>query len=175
TQLAKLRGSTVIASVASADAHEARALGADHVVDRAGDLSDQVRAIVPGGVDAALDAANAPGALSTVRDGGRYIGTLLPVREAERGITPRVVFVQPDPAQLADLVGLVDAGLLRLRTAAVYPLARAVDAYARIAAGGVRGRVLLVPEPGLEERSVTAQDQERPRDDAVDVVPDATR
>jgi len=144
-QLAKMRGATVVASVGVADEAEARALGADEVVDREGDLAGQVRALVPEGVDAALNAANAPGALGAVRDGGRYVGTLLPVLEPERGVRPEVVFVQPDGAQLAQLVRLVDGGVLRLRTAGSYPLERAAEAYGRVAQGGLRGRVVLVP------------------------------
>ena len=147
-QLAKLRGAVVVASVGVGDEAEARALGADEVVDREGDLSGQVRALFPGGVDAALNAANAPGALGAVRDGGRYVGTLLPFLEPERGIRPEVVFVQPDGRQLAELVRLVDGGKLRLRTAGSFPLEEAADAYGRVAAGGLRGRVVLVPWGG---------------------------
>ena len=145
TQLAKRLGAVVVASVGEGDESEARALGADHVVDREGDLPEQVRALFPEGADAAFNTANAPGTLESVHEGGRYVGTLLPVLEPERGIKPQIVFVQPDGDQLAELVRLVDTGELKLRTAERYPLRRGADAYERVAAGGLRGRVVLIP------------------------------
>ena len=49
-----------------------------------------------------------------------------------------------DP-RLADLSSLVDKGELTLRVAGTYPLESAAEAQRRLDAGGVRGRLVLVP------------------------------
>jgi NADPH:quinone reductase-like Zn-dependent oxidoreductase len=55
-----------------------------------------------------------------------------------------VVFIQESSrAQLAELARLVDEGHLRPQVGAVYPLARAVEAYSAKAAGGIPGRTIL--------------------------------
>ena len=57
-----------------------------------------------------------------------------------------VVFVQePSRAQLTELARLVDQGHLRPQVGAVYPLAEAARAYSAKAAGGIPGRIVLVP------------------------------
>ena len=145
TQLAALRGATVIASVSPADADAITALGAAHAVDRGGDLAAQTRRLVPGGADALLNAANVPGAIAAVRDGGHLVAVLLPPPDAERGIDVQVVFVQADGAQLAGLARLVDDGRLRLRVAGTYPFDQAADAHRRVERGGLRGRLVLLP------------------------------
>ena len=48
-------------------------------------------------------------------------------------------------AQLTELAGLVDGGHLRPEVGAVYPLARAAEAYSAKAAGGIPGRIILQP------------------------------
>lgn len=55
------------------------------------------------------------------------------------------VEVSADGAALAELVRAVDAGELTLRVAETYPLEDAAKAHARLAEGGVRGRLVLVP------------------------------
>jgi NADPH:quinone reductase-like Zn-dependent oxidoreductase len=100
-----------------------------------------------GGWDAVADAAAMKdAALALVRDGGRFVGVQpgadLP---SERGITPEVVVTVPDPGQLARLVGLAAAGVLPTRVHATYPLEQAAEAQRVVAAGGFRGKVVLVP------------------------------
>jgi NADPH:quinone reductase-like Zn-dependent oxidoreductase len=53
--------------------------------------------------------------------------------------------VTPDGARLAELVALLDEGVLTARVAETYALADAIKAHARLAEGGVRGRIVLVP------------------------------
>jgi NADPH:quinone reductase-like Zn-dependent oxidoreductase len=48
-------------------------------------------------------------------------------------------------AQLNELARLIDEGHLRPQVAAVYPLSEAVEAYSAKAAGGMPGRIVLVP------------------------------
>jgi NADPH:quinone reductase-like Zn-dependent oxidoreductase len=143
-QLARLRGATVIASTSPADDALARALGATSTVDRDRDLRAQVHELLPGGVDALLDTAVVGDpALDAVRDDGRAVAVLLPAPAPRRGITPEVVFTEPDGARLGELVDLVDTGRLTLRVAATYALTQAADAHRRLAQGGLRGRLVF--------------------------------
>jgi hypothetical protein len=58
------------------------------------------------------------------------------------------VQVNPDGARLAELVRLVDEGVLTLRVAETYALEDAAKAHARLAKGGLRGRLVIVPDHG---------------------------
>jgi NADPH:quinone reductase len=61
TVLAKQIGATVLSTTRNpASADRLRALGADHVLIDSGPLADEVRGLVPGGVDAALDLVGTP-------------------------------------------------------------------------------------------------------------------
>ncbi|WP_344100599.1 alcohol dehydrogenase catalytic domain-containing protein [Myceligenerans crystallogenes] len=97
--------------------------------------------------DAVLDAAALrEAALAAVRDGGAYVGVLPPRPvPSERGITTQDVGVRPDGATLAGLLRLAAAGVLEPRVAGTAPLDEAAAAYAKVAAGGQRGRWLLIP------------------------------
>jgi NADPH:quinone reductase-like Zn-dependent oxidoreductase len=61
------------------------------------------------------------------------------------GITTVVFIQEANRAQLTELARLVDAGQLRPQVGAVYPLAQAVQAYGAKAAGGIPGRIVLLP------------------------------
>ncbi|WP_448316089.1 NADP-dependent oxidoreductase [Streptomyces sp. CO7] len=138
-QLARRRGLTVVAQVRSArDEEQARALGADRVVDEAN--------LPVAGVDGLLETAGLPGAIGSVRDGGRAV-SIVPTRApaAERGVQVAVSHVEQDGRGLSELAALVDAGELRLRTADEFSFADASEAHRRLAAGGVRGKLLLLP------------------------------
>ncbi|GHE11874.1 NADP-dependent oxidoreductase [Streptomyces alanosinicus] len=137
-QLAAHRGIEVVGHARAGDEELVRSLGAARFT------SDGV---APGSVDAVLDAAvlGAP-ALEWVRDGGAFVAVrdgVLP--EAARGVRMENVWVRADGAQLAELVRLVDEGVLTLRVAQAYGLDEAAKAHARLAEGGARGRLVLVP------------------------------
>ncbi|MFE3448791.1 NADP-dependent oxidoreductase [Nonomuraea sp. NPDC059194] len=137
-QLAHLRGLKVAALADAADEELVRSFGAHEFVPRTAR---------PAPVDGVLDAAviGAP-ALEFVRDGGAYAG-VIPGLEPEgvRSIRTGAIEVSPDGARLAELVELVDQGQLTLRVARTYPLEQAAQAHARLAEGGLRGRLVLVP------------------------------
>ena len=61
------------------------------------------------------------------------------------GIRVVPVNIHADGAALAGLAGLAAAGKLTLRVADTYPLADAARAHERLQAGGVRGRLVLIP------------------------------
>ncbi|WP_405159583.1 zinc-binding dehydrogenase [Nocardia sp. NBC_01499] len=146
-ELAAAQGVRVIASAGVADESVVRALGATDFVPRTQNLPDAVREIATGGVDAALDAAAlGPAALAAVRGGGRFISVSVPATPIPlRGTTVTTVLVRADRRQLDELVARVDAGELTLRVAETLPLAAVATAQRRLAAGGLRGRLVLVP------------------------------
>ncbi|MFF8591843.1 NADP-dependent oxidoreductase [Streptomyces sp. NPDC015220] len=138
-QLARLRGLTVVAQVRSVrDEDRVRALGADRVVDAAR------RPVAD--VDGLLETAGLPEAIGAVRDGGRAV-SIVPTRvpAAERGIQVAVSHVEQDGPGLSALASLVDGGELELRTARELGFEDAPEAHRLLAAGGVRGKLLLLP------------------------------
>ncbi|MEA5361311.1 NADP-dependent oxidoreductase [Amycolatopsis sp., V23-08] len=142
--LAHTRKLRVVAVAGAADEAQVRTFGAGEFVPRGPDLADRVRALVPGGVDAVLDTALLGlDALDAVRGGGEFVAFAagaapLPLR----GIRVRHVWIRADGARLADLTA---AGVLRPRVADVLPLSAAAEAHERLAAGGLRGRLVLTP------------------------------
>ncbi|HWN33306.1 MAG TPA: zinc-binding dehydrogenase [Pseudonocardia sp.] len=79
--LAAARGCRVVAVTSGDKVDTVRAVGAEHVLRRAGrpysdDLAEQVRALAPDGLDAVADIAGGPGVgqlLPTLRDDGRWV------------------------------------------------------------------------------------------------------
>ncbi len=145
--LAHARKLRVVAVASAADEAAVRGFGADEFVPRGPSLGDRVRALVPGGVDAVLDTALLGlDALDAVRGGGEFVAFAagaapLPLR----GIRVRSVWIRADGARLAELSRLAGNGTLPLRVAGALPLADAAVAHERLAAGGLRGRLVLTP------------------------------
>lgn len=146
-ELAALRGLKTIAVASSGDLQLAHELGANEFLARTEDVAAAVRRIVPGGVDGALDAAIiGVAALDAVRDGGSFVAVAAGAAPPPlRGIEVHNVWIRTDPARLAELAALVDAGRLTPRVASVQPLHTVRDAHQRLAAGGTRGRIVLRP------------------------------
>lgn len=146
-QLAVLRGLHVVALAGAGDEELVRELGAEHFVARTDAPAETVRALVPGGVDGALDAALlGVRALDAVRDGGAYV-TVVPGTEpvALRGTRVTGVNVGHHHGQLAQLATLARLGALTTRVARTYPLEEAAKAHEQLTQGGVRGRLVLEP------------------------------
>ncbi|MFD5077337.1 NADP-dependent oxidoreductase [Streptomyces sp. NPDC058371] len=137
-QLAAHHGISVTGLARATDEEFVRSLGAAHFVSGA---------VAAGSVDAVLDAAIlGESALEWVRDGGTYVGVIPQGQPASvRGVRTDAVEVSADGARLAELVALVDAGVLTARVAETYALDEAAKAHARLAEGGLRGRLVLVP------------------------------
>lgn len=137
-QLAAHRGISVTGLAREGDEAFVRSLGAGGFIG--GAVADR-------DFDAVLDAAvlGEP-ALVAVRDGGRYIGVIPQAEPASvRGVRTGAVEVSADGARLAELVRLVDEGVLTTRVAETFALEDAAKAHARLGGGGVRGRLVLVP------------------------------
>jgi NADPH:quinone reductase len=147
-ELGKLEGLTVIADAAPADEALVRGLGADVVVPRGENSAAAIREAFPDGVDAVLDAALlGPAILPAVRDGGTLVAVRPFAGETERGIEIKLVLVSSyasNQAALRELGARAGAGELTLRVAETFPPERAADAHRKLAAGGVRGRMLIV-------------------------------
>lgn len=148
-QIAAAAGARVVA-VASPPNHDyLLSLGVGEVFDyHAPDWTQQVRAVVPGGVDLLFDGAGGQTrdqALAAVRDGGRAISIVLqgtPL-QLERGITGESFAAHGGRPRLEQLAALVDSGKLRPQAETVLPLDQAREALARVAAGHTRGKIAL--------------------------------
>ena len=145
-QLAKRRGLTVIASTGVDDEEfVTTVLFADAFVASSEDPTAAVRQLYPHGVDAVLDATTLGSRIiGAVTDGGTFVATRMDaLPQPERGIRVRLTQVSPDAAMLTTLSDLAATGALGLRTAQTYPLEQAARAHARLAEGGLRGRLVL--------------------------------
>jgi NADPH:quinone reductase-like Zn-dependent oxidoreductase len=150
-ELGVLRGLRVVALARPEDEELVRRLGAAVFISRDDALGRAVRSVVPGGVDGAIDAAVVGvAALDAVRGGGSFVAvTAGAAPPALRGTRVRNVWIRADGAQLAELAALVDAGRLTLRVAGTLPLHDVARAHERLAAGGLRGRLVLLPHEHL--------------------------
>jgi NADPH:quinone reductase-like Zn-dependent oxidoreductase len=146
-QVAKADGARVLADAQESDIDLVTSLGADEVVERGDDVAARIRALVPDGVDGLADGAVQGDRVSTaVRDGGRIVSIRGWAGPAGRDIevTPILVYRHASRTDLlARLVSLVEAGEITLRVADVLPAEQAAEAMRRLAAGGVRGRLVL--------------------------------
>lgn len=145
-ELARLRGLRVIAQGRPQDEALLLKTGAEHFVADGDDLVTTVRRLVPGGVDGAIDAANlAAGAADAVRHGGGFVSLLNAAPMARRQVRMTNLAWHTDSERLAKLAAYAGAGLLSLRVAKTVPLARVADAHRALTAGGLRGRIVLIP------------------------------
>lgn len=138
-QLAVARGATVIATARpGSDEDFVRGLGASHAVDYSGDVLAQLRAINPGGIDAALHFAGDGAALGeALVSGGRLASTL--IMSPDQMPLPEVivssVFASSDAATLDRLAAEVAAGRLKSPIQQSFTLDQAGDAFAAFASG----------------------------------------
>jgi NADPH:quinone reductase-like Zn-dependent oxidoreductase len=146
-QLAKADGITVIADASPADELLVRELGADVVVARGPDVATRILEACPGGVDALFDAALMDDlVVPAVKDNGQITTMRQYVGQAVRGIHWHPVSVRDyghEHAKFDHLRQQVEDGQLTLRVARTFPADRAADAHRLLAAGGLRGRIVL--------------------------------
>jgi NAD+-dependent secondary alcohol dehydrogenase Adh1 len=132
----------------------AEQLGAQHTVVADGGQVDAVKDLTGGGAQVVLDfvaeqGAEMDGWNMTAAAGSYFVigygGTLhiptLDIISTERNIIGNIVGTYND---LAELMALAEGGRVTLHTR-TYPLDAAVDAFADLDAGRVRGRAILVP------------------------------
>jgi NADPH:quinone reductase-like Zn-dependent oxidoreductase len=81
-----------------------------------------------------------------VADGGFHVGTMTSgTADPGRGVRTQRLFVRSNAAQLADLVGRVDAGELRIDVADRRPLSEAAAVHDAADTGRLPGKTILVP------------------------------
>ncbi|MDQ1650434.1 MAG: hypothetical protein QOG60_2491, partial [Frankiaceae bacterium] len=149
-ELAALRGLHTVAVARAEDEPLVRALGAREFVPAIDRLGSAIRAFVPGGVDAVIDAAVLGiSAHDALRAEGTFVALVALVAPFApppiRGTRVVTQEVWADGARLHELAALVDAQCLTLRVAHVLPLSEAREAHRLVEAGGLRGRVVLEP------------------------------
>jgi NADPH:quinone reductase-like Zn-dependent oxidoreductase len=147
-RLAKRAGAHVIGTARRRSIERAHAAGADEVIDH---TTTSVAEAVAAPVDVVLNVARvtpeelAPVA-ALVRPGGIVVSTATPATaDDERGVRAAQVVVRSDAGQLAQLVGLVDAGELRVDVADRRPLAELPAIHAEADAGTLPGKVVVLP------------------------------
>lgn len=147
--LARARGLRVMADAKPEDRELVESFGPDVVVPRGSGMQAAVRETATDGVAALYDTALLGRvAFPAIRDGGQ----ILVVRgwddsETERGIEVRQVMVREALERtewLEELRRRASAGEIRLRVAAEFPPEQAADAQRLMAAGGLRGRAVIV-------------------------------
>ena len=147
TELAAAADINVIAVASTGDEEFVASLGPAEILGRgtATELVEAVRQRHPDGVDGVLDAAVVGVELiGAVRDGGVFVAAITPAIPApERAIRTTQVQVEPNGPQLGDLLRKLADGSLRTRIAAVRPIADAGEAHRKLAAGGLRGKIVL--------------------------------
>jgi NADPH:quinone reductase-like Zn-dependent oxidoreductase len=142
-QIAVQQGARVIGSGSTANHRYLRSIAVEPVLY--GDhLVRNVRAIVPGGVDAVFDCAGR-GVLALNPQLGRVGLRACSIADSAPGVT--TVFARMDQADLLRLVDLVEAGRLTVPVAATYPLKDAIMAQLALRNGG-KGPGKIVLEVG---------------------------
>lgn len=145
-QLALAAGATVIATGRPGEEEEyVRSLGAQHVVDWSGDLSEQVKALAPQGVDKVVHAAGDPAAVGATLRSGAVVASPRSADNAQLGrddVTAVQVMAAATGEKVARLLDLVAAGSLRVNVETTVPLDRAHEAHAAFA-DGTLGKVLV--------------------------------
>jgi NADPH:quinone reductase len=144
-QLAAAAGARVIATAhTDAERDLVTQLGAQATVDHTGDLASQVRAIAPDGVHVLAHLAGDPGVVELVRDGGRFLSTLLQSPDQLPSQTVTVVPVYANPTR--EVLDRVSHGLAGGDTTVtvqqVFPLDQAQAALDTFAQGTL-GKVVI--------------------------------
>jgi enoyl reductase len=143
-QLARARGAAVIGTASTANHDYLRSLGAIPVAYGDG-LTERIRALAPGGVDAALDAAGTREAMLASRElvaaADRRVTTVFRAGAEEPGI--RRISTDRSIARLAGLAAEYAQGRLRATIQRAYPLEEAAEAHRAVETGHVRGKVVL--------------------------------
>ncbi|MFC4014312.1 alcohol dehydrogenase catalytic domain-containing protein [Nonomuraea purpurea] len=132
-QLAKHAGAHVVATAGPRSAAAVRALGADEIVD-------YTSAPLPGGNDVLINlVADVPASVTRLAE--RFVSITRPIEH------PRAVhFVaRNDPGQLAELVALIDKGVVGVQ-ADVRPLEALAEVHRAAERGLVRGKVIVKVE-----------------------------
>jgi NADPH:quinone reductase-like Zn-dependent oxidoreductase len=146
-EMAAADGIRVLADAAPADRGLVESLGAQTVLPRGDGLAEAVRSVVPGGVPGVADGALLHDTIvPAIADGGGLAVVRGWDGQPGRGITVHPIWVRfraQDTELLRRVRDYVESGAMRARVADVLPAQQAAQAHERLAAGGVRGRLIL--------------------------------
>jgi NADPH:quinone reductase-like Zn-dependent oxidoreductase len=149
-QLAKQAGAVVTATASARSADRLRRYGADRIIDYIDYAATPIAVdgrpfdVVLNLVSTSPEETAALGGV--VADGGFHVGTMTSGQEQpERGVRAQRVFVRSDAAQLAELVGRVDAGQLSIDVADRRPLTEVAAVHDASDANRLPGKTILVP------------------------------
>jgi NADPH2:quinone reductase len=144
-QLAKAAGARVIAT---AHTDEERTLvtdlGADATVDHTADLAPQVRSLAPDGIDVVVHLAGDTGVVDLLRDGGRFVSTLVmsPDQVPTRSAVVVPVYANPTHEVLEKCAARQASGETKVTVQHIYPLDQVTDAFDRFTQGTL-GKVVV--------------------------------
>ena len=138
-QIALSVGARVIGSAGLADQHYLKSVGVEPVLYGDG-LVERVGELAPAGVDTILDCAGRT-VLAETSALHRQDTRVFSIAGQAPGAT--TVYARPDQDDLISLVDLVEAGRLRVRVAATYPLASAAAAQRALQQGRLSGKIIL--------------------------------
>lgn len=146
-QLAKYKGSQVIA-VASADNHNyLKELGADHCIDyKTEDIVEEVKKLSSTGVPLVLDAVGGEsteiGAKCLTKD-GRIISIASQGDNLPDDVNFKFVFVEPNARHLDHIREIIEAGSMEVPVRAKYDLEKINDAFDQIKTGHTTGKITI--------------------------------
>lgn len=155
-QLARARGAKVLAISSGAKTDAVREAGAHHVVDRAHDVAEQVRAGAPEGIDVALDVVAGEllsEGLPLLREGGRWVvagaldgyGVTFDVRRLYLHNAQVIGSAMHTPTHFGLLMDLARKAEVQPVVAATFPLERAAQAQEELALRRHVGKIVLRP------------------------------
>jgi NADPH2:quinone reductase len=151
-QLAAKRGARVLAVSSAANADYARKLGAAEVIDyAAADVVEAVRSLAPDGIDviAEMHGGDDNARLAElVRSGGRVVSAVGGADEETlkaRGIEAANIMGMVATEPLGSLAGMLERGEIVSPEIRTIPLAEAAEAFAQVASGHTRGKIVVLP------------------------------
>ena len=147
-QLAARAGARVIATAHSdAERELVTRLGAHATVDQTGDLSSQVHEIAPDGVDAVAHLAGDQSSVELVRDGGRFVSTLVqsPDQVPTQTATVIPVFANPTREVLDQCAQSLASGDTTVTVQQVFPLDQLQAAFNTFGQGTL-GKVVITTD-----------------------------
>jgi NADPH:quinone reductase-like Zn-dependent oxidoreductase len=155
-QLAKALGATVITTVSGNSKHDfAKKIGAHYIIDRTRqDIADEVKKIVPAGVDIVIDhvgAATWATSIAALRQGGRMAvcgmtsgnEATVPIRTFYTKQIVMAGYLLGTRAQLQELINFVMRKKIQPVIDSIFPLQDAKEAQKKMEAGLHAGKILL--------------------------------
>ena len=144
-QLAVARGAKVIGTASERNHGRLREFGAVPVTYGEG-LVERVRAVAPGGIDAAFDASGRgeiPDSIELAGGPDRVL-TIAAFDAADKGVQIHVAHATPQDYR--EILRLVEEGRLRVPITRTYPLTEAGRALDASRSGHVSGKIVILPE-----------------------------